>query len=180
MCPAGGRAEDVTKPTSRIVSRNSAALTIQLNRIRYLLTLTRFHGPVIAGLYEVAMKLFVAFGAVTFLITGCATITRGTTDALVVNSTPQGAQVQLSNGMSCTSTPCTFKLPRKSDLQITVSKDRCQTVVTNVTHTTAGAGAAGVAGNVLVGGIIGLGVDAATGASQDLVPNPVEVTLQCR
>jgi hypothetical protein len=37
----------------------------------------------------------------------------------------------------------------------------------------------GVAGNVLVGGIIGLGVDAATGASQDLVPNPLKVTLQC-
>jgi len=48
-----------------------------------------------------------------------------------------------------------------------------------VTHKTADAGAAGVAGNILVGGIIGLGVDAATGASQDLVPNPVEVKLEC-
>jgi hypothetical protein len=32
----------------------------------------------------------------------------------------------------------------------------------------------------LVGGIIGIGVDAATGASQDLVPNPVEVKMKCR
>ena len=123
---------------------------------------------------------FALLGVSLVVLSGCATVTRGTTDALVVNSEPQGAQVQLSNGMSCTSTPCTFKLPRKSNLQVTVSKDRCQTVVTNVTHTTAGSGAAGVAGNVLVGGIIGLGVDAATGASQDLVPNPLNVTLQCR
>jgi len=53
-------------------------------------------------------------------------------------------------------------------------------VNTNVTHKTAGSGAAGVAGNVILGGVIGLGVDAVTGASQDLVPNPLEVTLQCR
>lgn len=126
------------------------------------------------------MRVFLLVVSAVLLVAGCATVTRGTTDVLVVNSLPQGAQVQLSNGMSCTATPCSFKLPRKSDLKVTVSKERCQTVVTNVTHKTAGAGAAGVAGNVLVGGLIGLGVDAATGASQDLVPNPLEVTLQCR
>lgn len=40
-------------------------------------------------------------------------------------------------------------------------------------------GGAALAGNVLVGGIIGLGVDAATGASKELTPNPVRVTLEC-
>jgi hypothetical protein len=35
-----------------------------------------------------------------------------------------------------------------------------------------------VAGNVLVGGVIGLGVDMVTGASQDLTPNPVTVVLE--
>ena len=35
-----------------------------------------------------------------------------------------------------------------------------------------------MAGNVLVGGIIGVGVDAASGAALDLTPNPVVVTLQ--
>jgi hypothetical protein len=34
------------------------------------------------------------------------------------------------------------------------------------------------AGNVLAGGLIGMGVDAATGAAQDHKPNPVIVTLQ--
>lgn len=113
-------------------------------------------------------------------LAGCATVTRGSKDALVVNSTPQGAEVQMSNGMSCTSTPCTFRLPRRSELEVVVSKDRCEPVTTNVTHKTAGTGAAGVAGNVLLGGFVGLGVDAVSGASQDLVPNPLEVTLECR
>jgi hypothetical protein len=40
------------------------------------------------------------------------------------------------------------------------------------------ADAAGFAGNVLAGGLIGMGVDAATGAATDHKPNPVIVTLQ--
>ena len=41
-----------------------------------------------------------------------------------------------------------------------------------------GTGAAGFAGNVLLGGLVGMGVDAATGAALDHKPNPVIVTLQ--
>ena len=40
-----------------------------------------------------------------------------------------------------------------------------------------GAGTAGMAGNLVVGGIIGMGVDAATGAMNSHVPNPLVVTL---
>jgi len=120
-----------------------------------------------------------AFICIGVLVSGCATITRGSDDVLIVDSTPQGAEVEMSNGMSCTSTPCTFKVPRRSDLEVTIRKSGCRTVRTSVTHRTADSGAAGVAGNVLVGGVIGLGVDAATGASQELVPNPLEVDLQC-
>lgn len=34
-----------------------------------------------------------------------------------------------------------------------------------------------MAGNVILGGLIGAGVDAATGATKDLKPNPIEVKL---
>lgn len=71
-------------------------------------------------------------------------------------------------------------MDRRSDLVVNITKERCEPVAINVTHKTADAGAAGVAGNVLVGGVIGLGIDAATGASQDLVPNPVVAKLNCR
>ena len=35
------------------------------------------------------------------------------------------------------------------------------------------------AGNIIFGGIIGLGVDAVSGANMSLSPNPVEVNLEC-
>jgi hypothetical protein len=35
-----------------------------------------------------------------------------------------------------------------------------------------------MAGNVLVGGLIGVGVDAASGATKELKPNPLAVTLE--
>ena len=115
-----------------------------------------------------------------FSASGCATITRGKHDVLQINTNPSGAQVQTSNGFSCASTPCAIKMPRRSELVVNITKARCQPIAINVTHRTADAGAAGVAGNVLVGGLIGLAVDASSGASQDLVPNPVEVDLACR
>ena len=39
-------------------------------------------------------------------------------------------------------------------------------------------GSAGMAGNVILGGLIGAAVDANNGATQDLVPNPLRVTLE--
>lgn len=126
-------------------------------------------------------KITLTLAALALLITaGCATITRGKQDALEINTEPSGAQVQTSNGFSCASTPCALKMDRRSDLVVNITKKGCRPVAVNVTHKTADSGAAGIAGNVLVGGIIGLAVDASTGASQDLVPNPVIVKLQCR
>ena len=113
-------------------------------------------------------------------VAGCATVTRGTNDVLVVNSTPSGAQVKMSNGQSCTDTPCTFKLPRKSELNVLVSKENCKPQQIRVTNRVSGSGGAAMAGNVLVGGIIGAGVVASTGAMLELAPNPVEVGLECR
>lgn len=125
------------------------------------------------------LKCFLVVASVISLA-GCATITRGTEDVLVVNSTPGGAQVKLSNGQSCDNTPCSFKLPRKSELNVLVTKERCKPQQVRVTNKVAGNGSAAMAGNVLVGGIIGIGVDASSGATLDLVPNPVNVNLECR
>ncbi|MCA6236704.1 MAG: PEGA domain-containing protein [Phenylobacterium sp.] len=111
-------------------------------------------------------------------LTACATVTRGSNDAWVVNSEPPGASVTTTNGHFCASTPCAIKMPRKSEFSAEIKKPGFKTATVSVTHKTAGAGAAGVAGNVLVGGVIGLGVDMVTGASQDLVPNPVTVKLE--
>lgn len=108
--------------------------------------------------------------------TGCATITRGTTEALVVESEPAGADVKLSTGLSG-KTPTSFEVKRGDALVVTISKSGYETATVNVTPQIASGGAAGMAGNVLLGGVIGMGVDAATGATKELKPNPVKVTL---
>jgi hypothetical protein len=111
-------------------------------------------------------------------LAACATVTRGSNDAWVVNTEPSGAKVETSNGHQCPSTPCAIKIKRKSEFTATITKAGYKPATVNVTHKTANAGAAGVAGNVLLGGVIGLGVDMYSGASQDLTPNPVSLKLE--
>lgn len=112
-------------------------------------------------------------------LASCATITRGTRTAFVVETVPSGAQVRLSTGQECSSTPCTFpQISREAEFSVTVSKPGYRTTTHAVSHRTAGAGSAGMAGNVLVGGLIGAAIDANSGATQDLVPNPLVVHLE--
>ncbi|MEM7188456.1 MAG: hypothetical protein AAF439_02485, partial [Pseudomonadota bacterium] len=67
---------------------------------------------------------------------------------------------------------CTIKISRRDTFQAVFEhEDETRTVF--VDTEVAGGGAAGVAGNVLLGGVIGVGVDVATGAGLDHVPNPV-------
>ena len=81
--------------------------------------------------------------------------------------------------MVCT-TPCSFVAKRNADISVTVEKPGYETQIVPLTKDIPAAGAAGFAGNVLLGGLIGMGVDAATGAATDHKPNPVIVTLQPR
>jgi len=108
---------------------------------------------------------------------GCATITRGTTDQVTVNSDPPGAHAVFSEGHTCPATPCTFEVNRKSEFIVSFSKDGYQPQQIAVGTKIEGGGAAGLAGNVIFGGLIGVGVDASNGASLDHFPNPVFATL---
>lgn len=123
---------------------------------------------------KTSTALFCLLAALLF--SGCATVTRGTKDVLVIESDPSNADVSLSNGM-VGKTPTSFKVPRKHALTVTIQKDGYESAIVQVNPAVSGGGAAGMAGNVLVGGIIGVGVDAVTGATMSLRPNPVRVTL---
>ncbi len=124
------------------------------------------------------MKKLILAAVGCLSLSACATVTRGSSDAWEVSSDPGGARVETTNGHFCEATPCAIRMKRKSQFVATVTKPGYEPAKITVTHKTAGAGAAGVAGNVLVGGVIGLGVDAFSGASQDLVPNPAFVKLE--
>ena len=103
--------------------------------------------------------------ALAMLVAGCATITKGTSQSIAIN-TPgaPGAMCQLASsgiGSVTVTTPATLTV-EKSQESITVNchKECYQDgagIVTSNTETMA-------AGNVLAGGVVGLGVDAISGA----------------
>lgn len=111
-------------------------------------------------------------------LAACATITRGTTDSWSVNSTPSGAAVKTSTGFACDQTPCTFRMPRKSEFDVTVAKAGFKEWRGHVGTRMAGGGGAGFVGNAILGGVIGAGVDVASGAMLNLSPNPLNVVLE--
>ena len=120
----------------------------------------------------------VALSAAMCSLGACATITRGHDTAWEVKTTPPAASVQTTNNMQCDSTPCSLKMARNAEFDATITKPGYKTLHVHVTHKIATAGGAGMAGNVLLGGIIGAGVDVATGAMYDLTPNPLDVALE--
>lgn len=126
------------------------------------------------------MKLFIraaSVAALAFAASGCATITRGTSTDWVIDTFPQGARVTTSNGHECAATPCALRMPRESTFTATVTLDGYQTETVEVTHVLADSGAAGLVGNAIFGGVVGVAVDANNGATRDLSPNPVHINL---
>lgn len=112
----------------------------------------------------------------SILLTNCATVTRGSNQAFTVTSEPNGAEVRFSSGLTCT-TPCTLTMKRRPGFAVTVSKDGYDTQTANVVSQISGGGGTAMAGNVILGGLIGAGVDASTGAMNELVPNPLHIVL---
>lgn len=119
-----------------------------------------------------------ALVGVALSLPACATITRGSSQEFTVESTPPGARVSTSNGFQCDATPCTFRMSRKDEFRATVSLDGYVTQEHNIQSGMSGGGAAGLAGNVIFGGIVGGVVDASSGALNDLTPNPLVVSLR--
>ncbi|HSO82197.1 hypothetical protein [Thiocapsa sp.] len=107
---------------------------------------------------------------------GCATITRGSTQEIAVDSTPQGAQVQTTGGASYT-TPAAVKLKRNISHKLDFTAPGYKPASAVVTPSISGGGAAGMAGNILLGGIIGGAIDAGSGAMYDLAPTRVHVVM---
>lgn len=111
-------------------------------------------------------------------LSGCATLTRGTTEAYTVISDPPGAAVTFSSGESCL-TPCTVDMKRKTSFNVTIKKPGYLPVDVDVESQTCDEGRVATAGNlILVGSLVWFGVDQVTGATRELTPNPCEITLE--
>jgi hypothetical protein len=86
--------------------------------------------------------------------------------------------VKTSTGFTCGPTPCQIKLPRKTPFDATITLTGYEPQTVHVRSEVGGGGAAGMAGNVIAGGLIGMAVDGSDGAMNDLKPNPLTITLQ--
>jgi len=122
------------------------------------------------------MRILIVLAA-SAALGACATVTRGTTNQVTFNSEPSGAEVRTSIGHSCPATPCTLEINRKSEFIAIFSKEGYQDQQIPVQTRVAGAGAAGFAGNIILGGVVGMAADAATGATLEHYPNPVHASL---
>jgi hypothetical protein len=111
---------------------------------------------------------------------GCASVTRGTTENISISSTPSGAEATITGldvPTACV-TPCAIVAKRNADITVSFAKEGYEPEVVQLTKEVPATGAAGFAGNIVAGGLVGMGVDAVTGAAQDHKPNPVIVTMR--
>lgn len=109
-------------------------------------------------------------------LSACATITRGTKQSFVIESEPPGATATLSTGVQCV-TPCSLIMPRKHGFIVDITRDGYEPVRASVTSSISGGGGAAMAGNLVLGGIIGGVVDGTNGSMNNLKPNPLRVNL---
>ena len=110
---------------------------------------------------------------VFFLTTGCATIIKGTSQGVPISSDPSGADI-LVDGMLVGTTPTDVELKRKRDHLIVIEKKNYAPKSVAVVKNVGGA----VWGNIIAGGLIGWGVDAASGAQNNLTPKTIFVKLE--
>ena len=122
------------------------------------------------------IHLIVLIVVYAVVASGCATITRGSKDLFEIESEPTGATVDLSNGLHCV-TPCAMELPRKHAFTATFSMEGHKPLTVQVVPKQAAAGTAGMAGNIVFGGLVGIVADSASGAMKDLYPNPLVAKL---
>jgi hypothetical protein len=109
---------------------------------------------------------------VALLTTGCATIIHGTRQDVGISSTPTGASVTIDNLQSGT-TPVFSKLRRKENHVVRIALSGYQPMDLTLTSSVSG----WVWGNVAIGGLIGLAVDAISGGMYKLSPEELSATL---
>jgi hypothetical protein len=116
------------------------------------------------------VAVLAAFAFVT--LSGCATIIHGSTQVMAIQSNPAGATVAI-NGIRSAQTPASITLPRKQTHSLEISLDGFRPFQMQLQRGTSG----WVWGNLVFGGLIGLVVDASSGAMYKLTPEQVSAQL---
>lgn len=120
--------------------------------------------------------LFVLGLSIVLSITSCATIFTGTKDSITFTTTPEGAKV-IHKGVEKCLTPCTAEIPRGLGKQMVMfQKDGFENKEVKLTKTFNPVTLL----NILLGGAIGVGIDAATGSLTKYSPKSYTVELESK
>jgi PEGA domain len=123
------------------------------------------------------LRLLAPVGALA--LAGCAALTPPPLATVTIDTQPAGATVLAPDGQRCT-TPCALDLSRDRDWRLRVQHEGYQPVDVTVRSVQGGAEARPVAGNLVLGGQLGRGIDAATGATRRLEPAAISLVLEPR
>lgn len=104
---------------------------------------------------------------------GCATIINHPTQAIGFSSQPSGASVTV-DGVMQGKTPLVRKLSRKNNHMVNFELEGYEPFKASLVSEVSG----WVWGNVLLGGLIGLAIDATTGSMYKLTPDQVTAELR--
>lgn len=118
-------------------------------------------------------KLLISIIVISLLLPSCAAIVSGSKQTIQFNSSPSGAIVWV-DGANLGVTPVTTKLERiKKDQKVKIELQGYKPYEMTLTRKTNG----WVWGNIVFGGIIGLIVDASSGAMYRLTPDQINAQL---
>lgn len=107
------------------------------------------------------------------LSTGCATILRGSTQTIPVHTTPAAVQISVPSGMIYT-TPTTLELERGEEYVLEFTKEGYESSRIAITKHISGGY---ILLDALFTGLLGVVVDAVTGAWYNLKPEAVTISL---
>lgn len=111
--------------------------------------------------------------ALVLALSGCATIINGTSQSVDFRSDPPGARVYV-DGVARGETPFEADVKRKQEHEVRFELEGYESYDVQLDRTVS----PWLAGNILIGGLIGLGIDALSGGMYQVSPSSVGVILE--
>ncbi len=122
------------------------------------------------------LSLIAALTAIA-LCAGCASIIHGSKQDILFESSPAGAEVQVTDAKGVQygpcETPCSLELQRKREYIVEFRKVGYNSAEFHIERKSDG----WIWGNILLGGVIGLVIDLSNGAAYRLAPDQFQTTL---
>ncbi len=125
--------------------------------------------------YASVLSCFVALVLMTFAFSGCGAILNGSTKSIQINASPSGTKLTTQPPTGEFTAPTTLSLERKNSYVLNFSKEGYSSASVQIQKK---AQFGIILLDVLFTGLIGVVVDATTGAWNNLTPDQVSVTLE--